>query len=233
MRHPSTLTRRSLLCGAAALGLAGCHSATSARYGPRAEPLSPDVQAFASLYQGLPNEQFPVPPVDLRKVDPVYFRRLVDYSGPEQPGTIVVDTPTRFLYFTMENGKAMRYGVGIGRDGFAWGGRAQILMKRPWPTWTPPAEMIARQPELEPYSAANGGMAPGLNNPLGARALYLFEGGRDTLYRLHGTNEIESIGRAVSSGCVRLLNQDIIDLYERTPVGTNVVVRQELGASIA
>ena len=116
----------------------------------------------------------------------------------------------------------MRYGVGLGREGFGWDGRARIPFKRAWPTWTPPAEMIAREPELEKY---RDGMEPGLDNPLGARALYLFEGRVDTLYRLHGTQEAYSIGRAVSSGCVRLLNQDIIDLYDRVPNGTEVVVR--------
>jgi lipoprotein-anchoring transpeptidase ErfK/SrfK len=120
-----------------------------------------------------------------------------------------------------ENGRALRYGVGVGRDGFDWSGRAKILMKRKWPTWTPPRSMIERQPELEKYA---NGMPPGLDNPLGARALYLFENGRDTLYRLHGTNEPWSIGKAMSSGCIRLFNQDIIDLYDRVPRGTSVVV---------
>lgn len=117
----------------------------------------------------------------------------------------------------------MRYGVGIGRAGFDWGGRARIATKKAWPTWTPPAEMIARQPDLEKY---RDGMSPGLDNPLGARALYIFEGNRDTLYRLHGTAETWSIGKAVSSGCVRLLQQDVIDLYNRVPDGTPIIVYQ-------
>ena len=116
----------------------------------------------------------------------------------------------------------MRYGVGLGREGFGWNGTATIERKAQWPTWTPPAEMIAREPELEEY---RNGMPPGLGNPLGARALYLYQNGRDTLYRLHGTQEAYSIGRAVSSGCVRLLNQDIIDLHMRVPTGSRVVVR--------
>jgi lipoprotein-anchoring transpeptidase ErfK/SrfK len=115
----------------------------------------------------------------------------------------------------------MRYGVGIGRDGFSWSGRARIAYKREWPTWTPPAEMIARQPELEPY---RHGMAPGLDNPLGPRALYIFQGNRDTLYRLHGNPDERSIGKAVSSGCVRLLDQDVIDLYNRVPAGSPILV---------
>lgn len=112
---------------------------------------------------------------------------------------------------------------GVGREGFGWAGAATILHKAAWPRWTPPAEMVARDPHLEPY---RHGMKPGLKNPLGARALYLFQNGRDTLYRLHGTNDPRSIGKNVSSGCIRLLNQDVIDLYRRAPVGTRVVVLQ-------
>lgn len=120
----------------------------------------------------------------------------------------------------------MRYGIGVGRQGFAWSGDATIALKRQWPRWKAPTSMIARRPDLEPYSVANGGMAPGLNNPLGARALYLFKNGVDTLYRIHGTPEARSIGQAVSSGCIRMLNHDVIDLYGRVPIGAKVVVRQ-------
>jgi lipoprotein-anchoring transpeptidase ErfK/SrfK len=147
----------------------------------------------------------------------------VPYTTDEQPGTIVVDTPNRFLYLVQAGGQAMRYGVGIGREGFAWRGRAVIAYKKQWPTWTPPSEMIDRQPELEQY---RHGMAPGLDNPLGPRALYIFQDGKDTLYRLHGNMDARSIGKAVSSGCVRLLFQDVIDLYERVPDGTPIVVLQ-------
>ncbi|ADZ70048.1 Lipoprotein, putative [Polymorphum gilvum SL003B-26A1] len=175
------------------------------------------------MYRAMPEERFPVPAVDLRKIDPRYYRQIVPYYSAEPTGTIIVDTPHRFLYLTMEGGQALRYGVGIGRDGFAWGGTARIAYKREWPVWTPPTEMIARQPELEPY---RNGMPPGLDNPLGARALYIFEGNRDTLYRLHGTSEFWSIGKAVSSGCVRLLHQDVIDLHDRVPNGTRIVVLQ-------
>jgi lipoprotein-anchoring transpeptidase ErfK/SrfK len=130
----------------------------------------------------------------------------------------------RFLYLVRENGRALRYGVGIGRDGFAWSGRAIVQWKQEWPKWTPPASMIARQPELERWSAANGGMPPGLDNPLGARALYIFQNGVDTLYRVHGSPEYKSIGKAVSSGCVRLINQDVCDLYDRVPTRTPILV---------
>lgn len=157
---------------------------------------------------------------------PEQFRRqLVPFVSQETIGTIVVNPDARFLYVTRENGMALRYGIGVGRDGFLWSGRARIGRKAEWPTWTPPAEMRLRQPEL-PES-----MAGGPENPLGARALYLFEGNRDTLYRLHGTSELHSIGQAVSSGCVRLLNQDIVDLYRRVPVGTNVVVIPTAGTT--
>jgi lipoprotein-anchoring transpeptidase ErfK/SrfK len=154
----------------------------------------------------------------------VFLRQEVADPTGERPGTLVVDTSQRFLYLVRENGRAMRYGVGIGRDGFAWSGRAIVQWKQKWPKWTPPEDMIARQPELERYSAANGGMPPGLDNPLGARALYVFQNGEDTLYRLHGSPEYQSIGKAVSSGCVRLINQDICDLYDRVPTRTPILV---------
>lgn len=173
------------------------------------------------MYAAIPDELFPIPAVDVQLMPPEYWRQIVDDPTGERPGTIVVDTPNRFLYLVREGGKALRYGVGVGREGFSWAGEGRIAWKRKWPTWTPPAEMITREPELEKY---RNGMAPRLDNPLGARALYIFEGNRDTLYRLHGTNEPQSIGKAVSSGCIRLINQDIIDLYDRVPVGTRIVV---------
>src|SRR5690606_5026328 len=139
----------------------------------------------------------------------------------EKPGTVVVDTANRFLYWTMPEGRAMRYGVGIGRAGFEWNGRAHIAYKRKWPVWTPPAEMIERQPESEKY---RHGQPPGLENALGPRALYIHQGNRDTLYRIHGNMDVHSIGKAVSSGCVRLLFQDVMDLYERVPNGSPIVV---------
>ena len=215
------LSRRSLLAGGASLAtllLAGC-AATGA---PRPRETGPSPEALR-MYGALPHERFPIPAVRIDRLDPKYYRQVVDDPTGERPGTVVVDTPNRFLYWTMEGGRAMRYGVGIGRDGFDWGGRGTIAYKREWPRWTPPAEMILREPELEIY---RNGMEPGLENPLGARALYIFQGGRDTLYRLHGTLQVETIGRAVSSGCVRLLSQDVIDLYERVPSGSPIIVRQ-------
>jgi len=219
------LTRRLFLVSGTAALLAGCANSqrqlpVGVQANPNAKRIDPE---YLAMYRAMPEEKFPIPAVDLKDIDPVYFRQLVDYTASEPVGTIIVDTPNRFLYLTMEGGKAMRYGVGIGRAGFEWGGAARIAYKREWPTWTPPAEMIERQPELEEF---RNGMAPGIENPLGARALYIFEGGRDTLYRVHGTAETWSIGKAVSSGCVRLLNQDIIDLYNRVPNNTRIVVRQ-------
>ena len=134
-------------------------------------------------------------------------------------------TPTPFTFnLTKSGGRALRYNVGLGRQGFAWSGNAIIQSKQEWPKWFPPKEMIARQPSLRKYSEKNGGHPPGTANPLGARALYLYENGRDTLYRLHGTAKEASIGNAVSSGCVRLMNHDIIDLHKRVAEGTKVVV---------
>lgn len=219
MNDSITFSRRSFLLGSAGLAgltLAGC--ATTAQQ-PPLEPVISDY--YLQMYGARPDEQFPVPAVDLRAMDPNYWRTVVADPTGERPGTIVVNTAQRYLYLVNDDGTALRYGVGIGRDGFAWEGRAEIAAKKKWPTWTPPAEMVARQPEIEPY---RNGMPPSLENPLGARAMYLYQNGRDTLYRLHGTSDPRTIGQAVSSGCVRLINQDIIDLFQRVPTGTPVLV---------
>jgi lipoprotein-anchoring transpeptidase ErfK/SrfK len=154
-------------------------------------------------------------------------RQVVAYDTREAPGTIVVDTPHTYLYYVLGQGRAIRYGIGVGREGFAWSGVKTIGRKQEWPDWIPPAEMIARQPYLPRF------MAGGPGNPLGARAMYL--GG--TLYRIHGTSEPSTIGKHVSSGCIRMLNKDAIDLYNRTPLGTKVVVlpdsRREAPAHVA
>jgi lipoprotein-anchoring transpeptidase ErfK/SrfK len=216
------VSRRKILIGLTTLStsaaLAGCASVPT----PQVEaPPAPSPDALG--YGPLPDERFPIPAARIDLLDPKFYRqRVVDPTG-ERPGTVVVDTPNRFLYCVLPDGEAMRYGVGIGRDGFAWGGRAVIAYKREWPRWTPPADMIARQPELEIYRK---GMEPGLKNPLGARALYIHQNGHDTLYRIHGSTEERSIGKAVSSGCVRLLSQDVIDLYGRVPDGAAIIVVQ-------
>lgn len=183
---------------------------------------------YAALYAAAPDERFPVPAADLSEIDEKYLRQLVPYATAEQPGTIIVDTPNRFLYLVQENGTALRYGIGVGAEGMKWSGRAGIGRKAEWPRWTPTAAMIRRDPiKNGPWA---GGMSPGLDNPLGPRALYLYQNGRDTLYRIHGTNEPHTIGTSVSSGCIRMLNQDIIDLYRRVPVNTVVVVLPDTGS---
>jgi lipoprotein-anchoring transpeptidase ErfK/SrfK len=161
-----------------------------------------------------------VPLVDLSRIPDAYHRQSVRYEGDEEPGTVVIDTARRFLFLVREDGTALRYGIGVGRTGFAWSGTAEIRRKAQWPGWTPPPEMRRRQPGLPRH------MPGGVGNPLGARALYLYQGDRDTLYRIHGTNEPWSIGKAVSSGCIRMLNQDVMDLHDRVPVGTQAVVRE-------
>lgn len=222
------MRRRKFITGAACfstLAVVGC--TTRGELTTRIRPKSEDkpIPAFyAQIYGRVPEEQFPIPAVDLERVPQKFWRRQVDYDTRHPVGTLIVDTSSFYLYLVQEAGKAMRYGVGLGRQGFEWSGRGVIQWKKRWPTWTPPKQMILRQPELAKWSAANGGMPPGLKNPLGARALYIFKNGRDTLYRIHGSPEYWTIGKAVSSGCVRLMNQDIIDLYARVPKGATLVV---------
>jgi lipoprotein-anchoring transpeptidase ErfK/SrfK len=173
-------------------------------------------------YNSVVDAGYVIPAVPRSKIPPQYLRQEVNYDGSEAPGTIIVDTGTKYLYYVLGGGKAMRYGIGVGKQGFEWHGTARVAMKREWPTWTPPREMIQRQPKLAEF---RDGMDPGITNPLGARALYLFNKGGDTGYRLHGTPEWWSIGKAMSSGCIRLMNQDIMDLYNRAEVGAKVIVR--------
>jgi lipoprotein-anchoring transpeptidase ErfK/SrfK len=157
-----------------------------------------------------------VPSAAEEQLPPQFQRQIVFFRTTEAPGTIIVDTPSRYLYLVQGNSRALRYGIGVGREGFQWSGLVNVTRKQEWPDWTPPPEMIQRQPYLPRFIAGGPG------NPMGARALYL----GTTVYRLHGTNAPETIGSAVSSGCFRLVNPDIIDLYDRAPVGTKVVIRQ-------
>lgn len=168
-------------------------------------------------------------------VDPGYLvgtnaRTEVAYTGGDAPGTIVVDPHARVLYLVQEGGTAMRYGIAVGREGYGFSGDASVRRKEMWPSWTPTANMIRREPDV--YGPYAGGLPGGLDNPLGARALYLYRGGKDTRYRIHGTNNSSTIGRATSAGCIRLFNQDAMDLFDRTDLGTYVHVRS-LGESVA
>jgi lipoprotein-anchoring transpeptidase ErfK/SrfK len=214
-RARAGLSRRSLLC-LLPLALGAC-----ATRRPQPAP-APVASPFAARYGALEDGGFRVPGVPADAMKDRNRRTLVDDPTGQPPGTLVVDPASRFLYLVQENGKALRYGVGVGREGLEFSGTAEVAHKRAWPRWTPTQNMIAREPEK--YRQWAGGMAGGETNPLGARALYLFKDGKDTLYRIHGTNEPWSIGEAVSSGCIRMMNQDVIDLYQRIPDGTKVVV---------
>jgi len=160
----------------------------------------------------------PAPVQPPRIIHPKYLPTVIAYDTAEQPGTIIIDPQAKYLYLVQEGGMAQRYGVGVGREGFGWSGKVKIGRKAEWPRWVPPMEMRKRQPDL-PES-----MEGGPDNPLGARALYLFNDGRDTLYRIHGSNEPWTIGQAVSSGCIRMRNEDVTELYSRVGVGTRVIV---------
>jgi lipoprotein-anchoring transpeptidase ErfK/SrfK len=172
------------------------------------------LRAFTPTIEDAEPGQEPAP--ESKTVPEVYRKQPVFYRTHEAPGTIIIDTSERFLYLIQPNNVALRYGIGVGRDGFQWSGLLKVTRKAEWPDWTPPAEMIVRQPYLPRF------MAGGPGNPMGARALYLGE----TVYRIHGTNAPDTIGHAVSSGCFRLVNEQIIDLFERVPVGTKVIVQQ-------
>ena len=181
---------------------------------------------FAALYQPA-DDKFPVPGVAPALVRKGFERKEVDYVTKETPGTIVVDPHAHYLYYVEPNGRAMRYGVAVGKAGFAWSGQAIIKTKQEWPDWYPPKEMIERHPELKPQLdklQSGQGVPGGYRNPLGARAMYLWQGNKDTYFRIHGTLEPHSIGTNASSGCIRLINQDAIDLYNRVQEGTKVVV---------
>lgn len=184
------------------------------------DPALKNVNDYAARVDG----GFNLAAIPVQKVNKRFYRQEVRYRTSQKPGTLIVDPRGRFLYLVLSGGQAMRYGIGVGKAGFEWQGTARIGWKQKWPKWTPPAEMIERRPDLAKWGVDNGGMPGGIDNPLGARALYLFQDGKDTLYRLHGTPQWASIGTAASSGCIRLMNQDVIDLYNRVPSGATVVV---------
>jgi lipoprotein-anchoring transpeptidase ErfK/SrfK len=222
----SLIDRRRLLAGLPLL-LAGCATESPRPPTLAAQPFGDDQDDL--MYAAIETEPFPVPAIDLRYLAPELRRREVRYDTPEPAGTIVVDLDDRHAYLVMEGGRALSYGVGVGREeAFNFQGTGIIARKAEWPRWTPTKDMIRREPDR--YGPWAGGMAGGPENPLGPRALYLYKNGRDTYYRLHGTTEPWTIGTMVSSGCVRFVNQDIIDLYARVPVGTRVVVLPSSGA---
>ncbi len=218
--QPGPLSRvRLLALPLVLLSLSACVQTTRPPVEPDVVKVDPSV---ASMYSALDDGGNLIPAVDATKIESKNVRQVVDYQTKEPPGTIVVDPYARFLYLIMENGKALRYGVGVAKAGLEFVGEADIARKGQWPGWTPTQDMIKRDPER--YEPLAKGLPGGLKNPLGARALYLYKGGEDTLYRIHGTNEPWSIGKSVSSGCIRMLNQDIIDLHRRVPKGSRVVV---------
>ena len=218
------MTRRALVFGAP-LALAGCAPQQGTGPGPgyawnAGAGVSPQ---YAAIYGADADEPFRVEAVDLTQVQPQYLRQEAPFETRERPGTVIVDPNAKFLYLVEGNGRALRYGVGVGKvEAFNFRGEAKIGRKAEWPYWTPTPDMIRREPQR--YGPYRNGMPGGEGNPLGARALYLYKDGRDTNYRLHGTIEPWTIGTKVSSGCIRLMNQDVIDLYRRVPLGAKVIV---------
>lgn len=208
------LNRRSFLFGSAAgLGAAGLAGCVTSDDMSRTEA--------AKFYAAAPNEKFPIPAVDISRINPKYYRQTVRYSTKEAPGTIIVDPGNYFVYRIEGDGMATRYGANVGRPGFLWSGEVYVGRKAEWPIWTPPKEMILRQPEARKYAR---GMPGGLDNPLGARTLYLYKNGAYTVYTIYSTSDPETIGTGITSGCTGLLSQDMIDLYSRTPIKTKVVM---------
>ena len=224
------MNRRAFLGGAAA-GVTGA-GLTGISALPASAQTTPVLASYGEMYAALSDGGHNLPAIPIDKMDQRFLRKIVIDPTFEKPGTVVVDTTAHFLYFVLPGKKAIRYGVSLGKAGFDWVGSATIQYKKAWPIWTPPAEMIERRPELAKYA---NGMPPGPQSPLGARALYLFNNGKDTMYRLHGTPEWSSIGKNASSGCVRMLNQDVIDLFARVSGPTTVHVRHSmyLGANMA
>lgn len=216
-------TRRMFVAASAAASLSACVRPAE----PPVIALEPAVTMppLPAFYGAVTDEPYPVPAVPEGVVPPRLWRQEVENPFPDEAkGTIVVDPDAGFLHLVQSRETAMRYGAGTGAAAYAWTGVARLQFAREWPRWKVPDEMIARRPELAPYSVAHGGMDPGPGNPLGARALYLFQNGQDTLYRIHGACEPKYLGKPVSSGCIRLLDQDAIDLHRRAPHGAKVIV---------
>lgn len=237
------LTRRTIMLAGASFAMSGLARVANAQagrtipslsdierelfYGEQPPPAAEEQYFDPALLPPPESEiDFPIPEINPRRIKKKFRRQYVEFDGPEDPGTLVVDPDQRFLYHVLAYGYAKRYGVGVGRAGFAWQGSAKVGMKRRWPRWVPPREMVDRDENARKWV---NGQPGGPDNPLGARALYLYSNGVDTLYRIHGTNEPDSIGKAMSSGCIRMLNQDIAELYDNVIVGTPVIVRPSQG----
>ncbi len=235
-------SRRVFLTGglaAAGAALSGCTVETAPASTPEPPPVTPDGRIRATTravplspvaerygiepidYGPLPDGRFVIPPQPMSLVPETHHRQVVPHTGTHRPGVIIVNNRDRYLFLILPQGHALRYGVGVGREGLAFRGTGTIYRKAQWPTWTPTANMIRRDPSLARFA---GGYPGSLTNPLGARALYLMSGGQDRGFRIHGTPEWHSIGRYASSGCIRMLQHDAIDLYNRVPVGTQVIV---------
>lgn len=229
MRLRNFLTALGL---SSAFALGGCASTSTSTQTATASAPAPAYvetnQIFGDeVYAATTDAGYALPAIPINRVDKRYRRQIVDFATQEKAGTVIVNTRERFLYYILPGGKAVRYGIGVGKEGFAWAGEAYVAWKQEWPMWHPPKEMAQRKPEVARY--VDGGMGPGLTNPLGARAMYLFnEKGQDTLFRIHGSPEWASIGTAASSGCIRMINQDVIDLYSRVRPGhsSKVIVIQ-------
>jgi lipoprotein-anchoring transpeptidase ErfK/SrfK len=222
----SMVSRRAFLLAAAGTLVAGASAARAVEhplYGGE-EGTTSSIRDESLFPPASSPIDYPIEVVDKSDIPERFQRQMVAWEGFEDPGTIVVDPGQRFLYLVLDNGSAIRYGVGVGRAGFAWAGEAEVGMKRRWPRWLPPEEMVYRDAKAMEWV---NGMPGGPDNPLGARALYLHANGQDTLYRIHGTNEPHSIGKAMSSGCIRMLNEDVADLFERVPVGAKVIVLRD------
>ena len=220
MKSPMSMafTRRMFLASAP-LALAGCVAGDGSL--SSSQDNSP---AFLGLYPELTEGDITIPALDVSEIEPRFLRQVVDYNGAHKPGSIVVDTPRRHLYFVLAGKKAVRYGCGVGKAGFEFKGAGVIGRTAVWPHWAPTPNMIAVQPQR--YGPVKAGMPGGIDNPLGARALYIHRDGHESNYRVHGTDEPSTIGEAVSSGCIRLFNHDIIDLHSRVARGAPIMVLQ-------
>jgi lipoprotein-anchoring transpeptidase ErfK/SrfK len=192
------------------------------------QPMTADgAYDYKVIYGQMTDGKFVVPAVDTKRIGAAFLRAEVEYPTDQPAGTVIVDPKAHYLYYILGGGRAMRYGVGVGKQGFGWSGTAEVHFKREWPDWYPPTEMIARRPDLRPTLTklqSGIGMPGGPRNPITGRAMYLWQGNKDTLFRIHGTNEPYSIGHNASSGCIRMIVQDVIDLYARVPLGATVIV---------